>query len=248
MDEILRISNLSLTLSGIPVFNQLNLSLHPGETIALMGKSGAGKTQLLRVIAGLQTPDAGEVVIVGKQISKSNYLSNFQEVSLVFQDSALFDQLTVWENMGLALLENSNQKPSEIRKQVEALGERLGILPEWMNRYPYQLSGGSQKRVAIGRAMMTQPQILLIDEPTAGLDPENAHAIDFLIKELAQNTGVSSIIATHDWATVQSIADKIVWLENGNWAFMGTVEEGLRSNLPGLKSYQDRIQLSTKNV
>jgi phospholipid/cholesterol/gamma-HCH transport system ATP-binding protein len=199
------------------VFNGLNLTITKGESIVVIGGSGVGKSVLLKHIIGLMKPDSGSVTIDGKDVSdipEAEWDAIRLKFAMVFQGAALFDSLSVWENVGFGLLEHSGLSRREIRAKAS---EKLGMvgLDGAEDLSPAELSGGMRKRAAIARAIAMDPEVILYDEPTTGLDPILAAEINQLILKTAREVGATSITITHDMVSAYTIADKIAMLYNG---------------------------------
>jgi len=217
------------------VLDGVDLSIYPGEALAIIGPSGTGKSTILRIIAGLMAPDAGEIYICGRQ--RQGLIGDTDRelirVGMVFQQAALFDSLTVDENVGFILYQHSCLPPQRIRKLVAERLEMVG-LPGTGPLYPSELSGGMRKRVSFARAIMADPdnpqdnpQLLLYDEPTAGLDPIASTVIEDLIRQLQQAAASckSYLIVTHQHSTIRRTADQIVLLYHGKVQWQGTVQD-----------------------
>ncbi len=229
---MIEISNLHKKFGENNVLNGVNLKIEKGETIAIIGKSGCGKSVLIKHIVGLLYPDAGWVKVEGQIVSDLNTKNLYElrkKFGFLFQGAALFDSMTVEENVSLSLVESENDyKKSEIQKVV---AEKLALvdLPDIQNLKPSELSGGMKKRVGLARALVTNPEYILYDEPTTGLDPIMSDSIDNLIKELGHKLNVTSIVVTHDMYSVKNVADKVAMMHEGIIHFTGTPKELLDS-------------------
>jgi len=225
------------------VLRGINLTIEPGQTFAIIGSSGCGKSVLLKHIVGLLEPDAGQVKIEGQNISalNENQLTEIRKkFGYLFQGAALFDSLNVEENVSLSLIENDyGFSPQEIAKKVQEKLELVG-LPGIQKVKPSELSGGMRKRVGLARALIHDPSYILYDEPTTGLDPVMSDSIDELIKELAEKLNVTSIVVTHDMFSVKNVAARIAMMHNGKIYFNGTPDEVLKSNDPVIKGFIQR--------
>lgn len=224
---MLQIKKLSKSFEGHLVLNSLNLEVKSGETTVIIGRSGCGKSVLLKHIVGLMKPDHGEILIDGQDIARVNRqeLNKMRiHTGMLFQSSALFDSLTVGENVGFALREHTRLRESQIRDRVKECLEWVG-LQGIEELKPSELSGGMKKRVALARAICTRPDLLLYDEPTTGLDPIMADAINSLIKTLHDRLKVTSIAVTHDMVSAYKIADRIAMLYHGEIIESGTPDE-----------------------
>lgn len=226
---MIEIRNLKKSFGEKEVLKGVNLTIEEGKTNVIIGASGCGKSVLLKHIIGLLKPDEGEILIDGIDITKLNEKEIYdirKKFGFLFQSAALFDSMTVGENVGIALRENTNMTKGEISKVV---AEKLALvnLPGTENLTPAELSGGMKKRVGLARALATNPQYILYDEPTTGLDPITSETIDQLMDSVAQNKQlkVTSIIVTHDIFTVYEIADKVAMMYDGVVHFNSTPEE-----------------------
>lgn len=226
MNKILEIKNLVKRFKDKEIHSQLSLDLKSGETIGLLGPSGAGKSVLLRSIIGLEEIDEGEIHFLGKRIdhlSEEELYPIRTKISYAFQNGALFDSESVFENIAYPLFEHTKLTEKEIElKVIESL--KIVNLENAMDLMPSDLSGGMQKRVGLARAMVLDPEILLYDEPTAGLDPSNIETVIEIIKKFKAK-GISGIFVTHDISTAKKICDRILILKSGKIAFNGTVLE-----------------------
>ncbi len=229
---MIEIVNVHKSFNSNKVLRGVNLSINEGETLAIIGKSGSGKSVLLKHIVGLLFPDEGYVVVGNEKIDPANPQKLYEirrKFGYLFQGAALFDSMTVGENIALPLVENDyNLSEEEINKRVSEKLELVG-LPGTENLKPAELSGGMKKRVGLARALVTEPQYILYDEPTTGLDPIMSDSIDELIKNLADKLNVTSIVVTHDMFSVKNVSDRIAMLYEGKIYFTGTPEEILNS-------------------
>ena len=209
------------------VLDDLNLSIESGETKVIIGRSGCGKSVLLKHIVGLLHPEKGSIYIEEQDISKlteKEFNKLRMKIGMVFQGGALFDSLSVWENVGFILKEYSNLPEAEIRERVK---ESLSLVNLYgiEDKMPSELSGGMKKRVSLARALCIRPQIILYDEPTTGVDPITADIINELIDELHDKLSVTSIVVTHDMKSAYKVADKIAMLYQGKIIAEGTPDE-----------------------
>jgi phospholipid/cholesterol/gamma-HCH transport system ATP-binding protein len=226
---MIEIKNLKKAFGTNQVLNGLNLKLERGKTTVIIGSSGCGKSVLLKHIIGLLRPDEGEILIDGRDITKMKSKELYEirnRFGFLFQSSALFDSMTVAENVGLGLVENNNMPPEQIKAIVD---EKLELvdLSGTQEMKPSELSGGMKKRVGLARALACNPEFILYDEPTTGLDPITSSSIDHLIDTLAKNPKlkVTSIVVTHDIFSVYTIADRVAMMYDGIIHFEGTPEE-----------------------
>jgi len=228
---VIRAQNLTKSFNKQHVLNHLSFEVKRGSTVVVMGGSGAGKSVLLRLLNGLLKPDDGEVIVDGHDITKlsEDKLNVFRlRIGMVFQGSALFDSLNVLENVAFALREHANYSEKKILAIVREKLDLMG-LHDVDNKMPDELSGGMKKRVAIARAIALEPEIMLYDEPTAGLDPVTADIINNLILKLQQTMHVTGVAVTHDMASAFKVADVIFLLKRGTFIAQGTPEE-IRNN------------------
>ena len=229
---------------GEPVLRGVDLTVREGETLVLLGPSGTGKSVLLKHAIGLLMPDRGDVVVDGTSIPKASagQLKRVRRrVGYVFQHAALFDSLTVLENLALALdAEDQVRSLRAVRPEAEALLRRVNLEPEVLHRFPAELSGGMRKRVGVARAIASRPRYVLYDEPTTGLDPVNADTIDALIVELARELGVTSIVVTHDLESAFQVGDRVALLTEGELRACGTPQEILESEDPVVQRFMNR--------
>ncbi|MGQ9610636.1 MAG: ABC transporter ATP-binding protein [bacterium] len=219
--------NISKRFSDRIVLKNVTLEIQTGETMVIMGASGTGKSVFLKIIMGLLEPDTGEVWIDDKEITKltTKEMDEVRKrIGMVFQFSALFDSLTVGENVGFSLSRHTNLTRNQIDKIVAEKLEMVG-LPGIENIMPAELSGGMRKRVSLARAISMDPQIILYDEPTTGLDPLTADGINKLINKLHDQLKVTSIVVTHDMKSAFSIATRMAMLKDGEIIFNGTPDE-----------------------
>lgn len=224
---MIELKGISKSFNSHLVLDSLDLKVETGETKVIIGRSGGGKSVLLKHIVGLLRPDSGTVLVDGQDIWKLDKKKMNQlhmKIEMVFQGGALFDSLSVWENVGFILKEYSTLKEKEIRERVrEALA--LVNLYDIEDKFPSELSGGMKKRVSLARALCVRPQIILYDEPTTGIDPITADAINNLIDELHDKIKITSIVVTHDMRSAYKVADKIAMLYNGKIIAEGTPDE-----------------------
>jgi phospholipid/cholesterol/gamma-HCH transport system ATP-binding protein len=226
-----------------PVLEGVDLTIQKGESLVIVGKSGCGKTVLLKSLIGLIRPEKGEILIDGEDITKLNRKELYRvrrKFGMLFQGAALFDSMTVEENVGLSLREHTKLSAAEIRKKVSEKLELVG-LPGTEEKKPAELSGGMRKRVGLARALMMEPEIVLYDEPTTGLDPVTAVVINELIAEMNERLNITSIAVTHDMHSAFKIGQRVAMLHAGKVVFEGTVKEFQKSKNPlvhGFLEYQ----------
>jgi len=224
---VIRIRGLKKRLGPKQVLDGVDLDIEGGETVVVMGRSGSGKSVLLKHVIGLMVPDAGNIEVEGVEIvgmSERELDEVRRRFGMLFQSAALFDSLTVGENVGLGLREHLHLKDAEVRQRVAERLSWVGLASiEAMK--PASLSGGMRKRVGLARAVAMDPQYILYDEPTTGLDPITADAIDQLIRSLQKRLGVTSVVVTHDMTSAYKVADRMVMLHDGKIVFSGTPQE-----------------------
>jgi phospholipid/cholesterol/gamma-HCH transport system ATP-binding protein len=211
----------------LEVLTDLNLSIEAGKCIVVIGASGSGKSVLLKHIVGLLKPDRGEVWFAGRRIdnlSERDLMSVRQRFGFLFQMGALFDSQNVNDNVGFPLVEHTRKSPEEIQEIVRQKLAMVGLREVGL-KMPAELSGGQKKRVALARAIALEPEVILYDEPTTGLDPIRADVINELIQKLQKELKVTSIVVTHDMQSAFKIADRIVMLYEGKLIFDGTADE-----------------------
>lgn len=238
-EKIVSIRGLRKSFGSNVVFNDLDLDIYRGEKIVVLGRSGCGKSVLLKHIIGLMSPDAGEILIYGKNINNLN-TNELNEVrmkfGMVFQSSALFDSLTVSENVGFFLAEHTGMPKAEVERTVAEKLELVG-LSDSSKLTPSELSGGMRKRVGIARAIAMLPEVLLYDEPTTGLDPISADVINNLIVRLTKQLNVTSVIVTHDIVSASRIADRIAMIYDGKILESGAPDAIMNSQHPVIKQF-----------
>jgi phospholipid/cholesterol/gamma-HCH transport system ATP-binding protein len=226
------------------VLDRVDFEVREGETVALLGPSGTGKSVLLKHIIGLIHPDRGTVIVDGKDVNtlKRKELSELRsQIGYVFQNGALFDSMNVFENVRLGITDENKFRDLEYCRQRIAECIRLvNLPPDTIEKYPAQLSGGMRKRVGIARAIAGKPKYLLYDEPTSGLDPVNADIIDGLVQRLDDELGVTSVMVTHDVRGAFRVADRLALLSEGSIVMQGTPQEFLDSKNPKVREFLER--------
>ncbi len=228
-----QVRGLSRKFGEQEVLKNIDLEIRPGEIFVIMGLSGSGKSVLLRHIIGLETPDAGEILIDGASVHSGDIGSQYR-LALVFQSGALLNSLTVGENVGLYLSEHQLKSPEDIQRIVADKLENVG-LKGTADKLPGELSGGMKKRAAIARALVIEPQLILYDEPTSELDPVSSVLIGREILKLNQRTGVTSLVVTHDRDLAFGIAHRMAVLHEGQIIALGLPDEVRRSHHPVIR-------------
>ena len=236
---------MSIVLDGISkgfdeksVLEDVSLDVHEGETVAVIGASGVGKSVLLKTIVGLLVPDTGQVEVDGQvvtELSREQLYELRRRVGYVFQFAALFDSMTVYENMTMGLRRMGMPKDEQRERVTESL--RLVDMVGYEDQIPGQLSGGQKKRIGLARAVVTEPKYLLYDEPTTGLDPVTTAVIDQLILRMDDELGVTSVVVTHDMTSAYRVADRIAMLHEGRIRYVGTPDEIQNTDDPIVKGF-----------
>jgi phospholipid/cholesterol/gamma-HCH transport system ATP-binding protein len=220
-----------ITLSGVhktfgtnAVLRGVDLSVAKGESMVVIGGSGTGKSVLIKSVLGLVKPDAGTIMVDGKDVNKGDRDAFLARFGMLFQGAALFDSLPVWQNVAFRLLRGSLKKPKDQARAIalEKL-RRVGLGSDVADRLPAELSGGMQKRVGLARAIAAEPEIIFFDEPTPGLEPLRAGVINALIREIGTEMGATAVTITHDMTSVRAIADKVAMLHAGKIRWTGPV-------------------------
>jgi len=235
---LIRWVNVHKRFSDNLVLRGVTLEVCRGETLAVIGRSGCGKSVLLKTLVGLVRPDSGEIWMEGKQVAgDARAMTEAQKLcGMVFQSAALFDSLTVAENLALPYWENTDLPPEEIVVKIGHLLAMVGM-EDAEDLMPSELSGGMRKRVSLARALADEPDIILYDEPTTGLDPIMADTINNLILQMQRELGVTSIVVTHDLVTVRKVANHVAMLHDGKIIFYGTVDEFFDADDPAVRQF-----------
>ena len=236
----IEIKNLNKSFGNKIVLDNLNLNINNKESLVILGKSGSGKSVLIKNISTLMNPDSGSIKIDGEEITKLNENKKFKlmnKFGYLFQGGALFDSISVWENIAFKLINNENIN----RKKAKNIAiEKLKIVDldeSIADLSPSELSGGMQKRVSLARAICSNPEIIFFDEPTTGLDPIMADVINDLILESAKGLGATTLTITHDMASVRKIADRVAMLYKGKIIWQGTVKEMDKTEDPYVQQF-----------
>ena len=237
---VVAVADLRKSFGSQTVLNGISLAVRRAETLAVLGRSGTGKSVLLRLVIGLEKPDSGSVRIHGREIAGLS-LDQLGEIrkkmGFLFQHAALYDSLTVEQNVAFPLEHHrKDMSKSEQCDRVNTLLAEVGI-PDARAKMPSDISGGMQKRVGLARALALEPDILLLDEPTAGLDPISSGEIDDLVLKLQAEHHMASIVVTHDLHSAKSIADRLALLNEGNVAIEGNFEELQKSDIPFVREF-----------
>lgn len=228
---------------GNQVLTGVDLDVYPSETMVILGRSGSGKTVLTSMLVGLNTPDAGSIIVEGTEITEYASDADWHDLRLktgyLFQGSALYDSMVVGENVAFPMVQHTEWDEKEIERRVAEKLSQVGLAGvEPLD--PTALSGGMQRRAALARTLALDPRIIIYDEPTSGLDPITGDEIGRLIRHLQQVLQVTSIVVTHDLRLTQLVADRLVLLFQGQWAFQGAYEEFLQSSHPEVLRFLHR--------
>ncbi len=241
-EAVISIKGLYKSFGELEVLKGVDFTLHKGENIAVLGKSGTGKSVLIKIIVGLLKPDAGEVIVLGKninQISEKELNALRLRIGFSFQHSALYDSKNVYNNLAFPLKMNSkNLTKKEIDHAVDEALEAVGLRDK-IATMPADLSGGQRKRIGIARTLILKPEIMLYDEPTSGLDPATCTEINELIVEVQQRYNTSAIIITHDLTCAKETSDRIAILLDGVFRKTGSFEEVFQIDDPQIQSFYD---------
>ncbi|HYK75717.1 MAG TPA: ATP-binding cassette domain-containing protein [Daejeonella sp.] len=239
---VITIRNLEKSFGDLQVLRGIDLDLFQKENLVVLGRSGSGKSVLIKIISGLLKPDKGTVEVLGQEVDKLSDRELMQlrlKVGFSFQNSALYDSMTVRENLEFPLIRNSpNLSRKEIDYTVEDILDSVG-LPQTINQMPSELSGGQRKRIGIARTLILRPEILLYDEPTAGLDPITCIEINNLINEVQEKYHTASIIITHDLTCAKMTGDRIMMLVDGRFERQGNFDEVFNTDDTRIKTFYD---------
>lgn len=241
-DVVIHVDNVSKSFGDLHVLRHVDLQLFNGENLVVLGRSGTGKSVLIKLISGLLKPDEGDIHVLGEivnQLDERELRALRQRIGFSFQNSALYDSMTVRENLEFPLVRNKrNLTRAEIDKEVEEVLEGVG-LSQAINQMPSELSGGQRKRIGIARTLILRPDIMLYDEPTAGLDPLTCLDINSLINQVQEQYRTSSIIITHDLSCAKMVGDRMVMLLDGKFERQGTFEEIFDTDDERVKPFYD---------
>lgn len=223
---MIQVQNIKKSFNDVEILKGVSATFHKGKTNLIIGQSGSGKTVFLKTLLGLHIPDSGDIIYDGisyNDMNQNQRRSLRQEMGMVFQGSALFDSMSVQENVMFPLQMFSNLSQSEMKDRVDFVLEKVNLVNAH-NKKPSEISGGMQKRVAIARAVVNKPKYLFCDEPNSGLDPQTAIVIDNLIHTVTQDFNITTIINTHDMNSVMEIGEQIIFLKNGYKEWEGSKE------------------------
>ena len=237
-ENILEVENLHSWYGQQHVLDGVNLSVRPGEIMAILGSSGCGKSTLLKNIIRLYTPNIGSIRLLGNEMTEleEEVEDVLRDVGVMYQHGALLNSLTVGENVAMPLEMHTSISP-ELRREIPEHKLRQVELVNIYDKYPKELSGGMQKRVAVARAIVMDPEIILCDEPTAGLDPVTAYGLDNLLITLNETLGMTIVVVTHELESIKRIAHRINFLHDGRILFSGSLEEAFDSDIPQIHEF-----------
>jgi len=238
---LVQVKSLSKSFGKQVVLKEISLEVGQGETLSVLGRSGTGKSVLLKLIIGLHKPDSGSIRVNGEEVTKLG-LKELNEVrkkvGFLFQQAALYDSLSIEENVAFPLRRHSNMSEEESRKRVRELLASVGMEKD-AHKLPGELSGAMQKRVGLARALALEPDILLFDEPTAGLDPITAAEIDDLILRLQKEKRMTSVVVTHDIHSARAVSDRVALMRDGQVLIEGTFADLQKSRDPFVMQFLD---------
>lgn len=249
-EAVISLRQLNITFGTHTVLDNIDLDVYKGETLAVLGPSGTGKSTVLRSMIGLLEPNGGQIFIQGEDVSgldEDGWNRLRMKMGMVFQYSALFDFLTVGENVAFGLRQHTDKSDEEIQGIVTQMLDLVG-LPGTQDLYPAELSGGMKKRVGLARAIAVNPEIVLYDEPTAGLDPIMSRNISRLIKKTQEQLHVTSVLVTHDMQSAFYAADRVAMLYEGHIVAIGTAEEMKNSTNPIVKAFIERREIKEQVI
>lgn len=235
---MIELHDIHKTFGSKSVLRGVNLNIPSGESMVIIGGSGTGKSVLLKCVLGLIAPDQGTILLDGKDTREAERDAFLARFGMLFQGGALFDSLSVWQNVAFRLLRGSLKRPkAEAREIAVEKLRRVGLTPDVADLFPSELSGGMQKRVGLARAIAADPEIIFFDEPTTGLDPIMAGVINELIREIVTEMGATAMTITHDMTSVRAIADRIAMLHGGQIQWTGPVSDMDNSGDPYLDQF-----------
>lgn len=241
-EKVIEVKGLYKAFGNYEVLKGVDLDLYRRENLVVLGKSGTGKSVLIKILVGLLSPDEGEVKVLGQHVDQISYkelLALRLKVGFSFQNSALYDSMTVRQNLEFPLVRNQRRlTKGEVNQAVERVLDAVGLL-QTINQMPSELSGGQRKRVGIARTLILQPEVMLYDEPTAGLDPITCLEINSLINEVQERFHTSSIVITHDLTCAKAVGNRVAMLLDGKFERQGTFEEVFNTSDERVKPFYD---------
>lgn len=246
---VIQVRGLVKSFDTLSVLKGVDMDIHKGENLVVLGRSGSGKSVLIKIIAALLAPDAGTVTVLGNNVHSldGKALQEYRrKIGFLFQSSALYDSMTVAQNLEFPLVRNKrNLTRKQVKDAVAAVLDSVG-LPHTASRMPAELSGGQRKRIGIARTLILHPEIMLYDEPTAGLDPITSVEINNLINKVQEEYNATSVIITHDLACAKQTADKITVLSDGRFIEKGTFDEVFKTNDEIVKQFYNYNFITNK--
>jgi len=251
MDYIVEVLNLTKKIGDRTILKDITFKVKRGEVFSIIGGSGSGKTSITKLIVGLWKPSSGKVLVFGKDIaslSLEELDALRRKIGYVFQEGALFDSYKVWENVVFYFLEHGGYSGKELRSLALEKLKLVNLDEKVLDLYPADLSGGMRKRVAIARAIATDPELVIYDEPTSGLDPITSRVIDKLILELRNKTQSTALVVTHDMISAFTISDRVMVVRNGEILAIGSPEEVMENPHPYIQNFLGELKECLKKV
>jgi phospholipid/cholesterol/gamma-HCH transport system ATP-binding protein len=239
-DNIVEVKDLEFSYGELKIFHKLSLGIERNQVVAILGGSGCGKSTLLKLIGGQLRPEGGSIRVEGEEVPEldSDALYRLRlGMGMMFQSSGMFSDMTVYENVAFPLREHTSLPDPEIRQRVMQVLGLVGLGEDVLPKLPSELSGGMRKRVGIARALVIEPEMLLFDEPTAGLDPTNSKMVGDLIVKLKDGVCDTSIVVTHDVELARTVADRVAILMEGRFVILGPVDEVMHSSDPTVQAF-----------
>jgi phospholipid/cholesterol/gamma-HCH transport system ATP-binding protein len=236
---MIKVQGLSKSIEGQTILSDISFEIKDGEIVTILGRSGTGKSVLLKHLIGLMKPDGGTITIEGTTITgmpERDLLNIRKKIGYLFQEGALYDFMDVFDNIAFPLKEHTSMRPNEIANRVREVLEMVD-LKDVEEKMPPELSGGMKKRVSLGRAIVLKPKILFCDEPTSGLDPLRSRDISDLIRHVTKHIRCTTVITSHDVANSFRVADRLMLLDEGHIVIMGTKEEIKKSEIPYVQEF-----------
>ncbi|MFZ8945259.1 MAG: ABC transporter ATP-binding protein [Paracoccaceae bacterium] len=235
---MIELQNVHKSFGSNHVLRGVDVSVNKGKSLVIIGGSGTGKSVTIKCILGLVTPDQGKILVDGQDVNNAERDAFLARFGMLFQGCALFDSLTIWQNVAFRLLRGRLKKPQDEARAIaiEKL-RRVGLKADVADKFPAELSGGMQKRVGLARAIAAEPEIIFFDEPTTGLDPIMSGVINDLIREIVVEMGATAITITHDMSSVRAIADQVAMLHEGKIRWSGSIKDMDHSEDPFLSQF-----------
>ena len=235
---MIELQNVHKSFGSNHVLRGVDVSVNKGKSLVIIGGSGTGKSVTIKCILGLVTPDQGKILFDGQDVNNAERDAFLARFGMLFQGGALFDSLTIWQNVAFRLLRGRLKKPQDEARAIaiEKL-RRVGLKADVADKFPAELSGGMQKRVGLARAIAAEPEIIFFDEPTTGLDPIMSGVINDLIREIVVEMGATAITITHDMSSVRAIADQVAMLHEGKIRWSGSIKDMDHSEDPFLSQF-----------